>query len=84
MIRNYTLEYWNDDGWFVGKIKEIPGKTTFTPRHTAGTRTGCWSCFRTISMAEIMNETLYRVIYLLQRRMVVIYCHSGCLHEYRH
>ncbi len=25
MIRNYTLEYWNDDGWFVGKIKEIPG-----------------------------------------------------------
>ena len=25
MIRNYTLEYWQDDGWFVGKIKEIPG-----------------------------------------------------------
>ena len=25
MIRNYTLEYWKDDGWFVGKIKEIPG-----------------------------------------------------------
>lgn len=24
MIRNYTLEYWNDDGWFVGKIREIP------------------------------------------------------------
>ncbi len=21
----FTLEYWNDDGWFVGKLKEIPG-----------------------------------------------------------
>lgn len=25
MKKNYTLEYWNDDGWFVGKLKEIPG-----------------------------------------------------------
>ena len=20
-----TLEYWQDDGWYVGKLKEIPG-----------------------------------------------------------
>jgi len=20
-----TLEYWVDDGWFVGKLKEVPG-----------------------------------------------------------
>ena len=25
MKRHYTLEYWIDDGWYVGKIKEIPG-----------------------------------------------------------
>lgn len=25
MYRNYTLEYWKDDGWYVGKLKEIPG-----------------------------------------------------------
>ena len=25
MARNFTLEYWEDDGWFVGKLKEIPG-----------------------------------------------------------
>ena len=25
MLRNYTLEYWMDDGWVVGKLKEIPG-----------------------------------------------------------
>jgi predicted RNase H-like HicB family nuclease len=25
MIRNYTLEYWVDEGWYVGRIKEIPG-----------------------------------------------------------
>ncbi len=25
MDRHYTLEYWIDDGWYVGKIKEIPG-----------------------------------------------------------
>jgi predicted RNase H-like HicB family nuclease len=25
MLNNYTLEYWKDDGWYVGKLKEIPG-----------------------------------------------------------
>ena len=20
-----TLEYWQDDGWYIGKLKEIPG-----------------------------------------------------------
>ena len=21
----FTVEYWQDDGWFVGKLKEVPG-----------------------------------------------------------
>jgi len=25
MKRFFTLEYWMDEGWFVGKLKEIPG-----------------------------------------------------------
>jgi len=25
MKRVFTLEYWQDDDWFVGKLKEIPG-----------------------------------------------------------
>lgn len=25
MQRNFTLEYWIDDDWFIGKLKEIPG-----------------------------------------------------------
>ncbi|MDP2984552.1 MAG: type II toxin-antitoxin system HicB family antitoxin [Candidatus Latescibacter sp.] len=25
MIRNFTLEYWRDNGWYVGKLKEVPG-----------------------------------------------------------
>ena len=25
MKREFTLEYWEDDGWYVGKLKEIPG-----------------------------------------------------------
>jgi len=25
MKRIFTLEYWQDDNWFVGKLKEIPG-----------------------------------------------------------
>jgi len=25
MKRFFTLEYWEDDGWLVGKLKEIPG-----------------------------------------------------------
>ncbi len=25
MQKHFTLEYWIDDGWYVGKLKEIPG-----------------------------------------------------------
>jgi len=25
MKKNFTLEYWIDDEWYVGRIKEIPG-----------------------------------------------------------
>ncbi len=25
MLRTFTLEYWVDDGWYVGKLKEVPG-----------------------------------------------------------
>ena len=25
MTRQFTLEYWMDDGWYVGRLKEIPG-----------------------------------------------------------
>jgi predicted RNase H-like HicB family nuclease len=25
MGRRFTLEYWIDDGWHVGKLKEVPG-----------------------------------------------------------
>ena len=25
MKHQFTLEYWEDDGWFVGRLKEVPG-----------------------------------------------------------
>lgn len=25
MHRSFTLEYWRDEGWYVGKLKEVPG-----------------------------------------------------------
>jgi len=25
MIRKFTLEYWMDEGWYVGRLKEVPG-----------------------------------------------------------
>lgn len=25
MRRFFTLEYWTDDGWYVGRLKEVPG-----------------------------------------------------------
>ena len=25
MERKFTLEYWIDDEWYVGKLKEVPG-----------------------------------------------------------
>ncbi|MEW6201368.1 MAG: type II toxin-antitoxin system HicB family antitoxin [bacterium] len=25
MLRNFTLEYWIDEGWYVGRLKEVPG-----------------------------------------------------------
>ncbi|BCX81562.1 hypothetical protein MIT9_P1140 [Methylomarinovum caldicuralii] len=23
--RTFTLEYWRDEGWYVGRLKEVPG-----------------------------------------------------------
>ena len=31
-MRYLTLEYWKDDGWYVGPIKEVPG--VFSQRET--------------------------------------------------
>lgn len=25
MVRNFTLEYWMDEGWYVGRLREVPG-----------------------------------------------------------
>ncbi len=25
MSRSFTLEYWIDEGWYVGRLKEVPG-----------------------------------------------------------
>ena len=25
MRHAFTLEYWEDEGWFVGRLKEVPG-----------------------------------------------------------
>ena len=25
MVRYFTLEYWIDEGWYVGRLKEVPG-----------------------------------------------------------
>ncbi len=25
MMRTFTLDYWIDDGWYVGKLREVPG-----------------------------------------------------------
>jgi predicted RNase H-like HicB family nuclease len=25
MRRRFTLEYWLDDGWYVGRLREVPG-----------------------------------------------------------
>ncbi len=25
LIKNFTLEYWLDEGWYVGRLKEVPG-----------------------------------------------------------
>ena len=25
MARDFTLEYWQDGGWYVGRVREVPG-----------------------------------------------------------
>ena len=25
MTRAFTLEYWQDEGWYVGRLREVPG-----------------------------------------------------------
>ena len=24
-LRYFTLEYWTDEGWYIGRLKEVPG-----------------------------------------------------------
>lgn len=25
MLKRFTLEYWEDGGWYVGRLKDVPG-----------------------------------------------------------
>lgn len=25
MLKHFTLEYWMDEGWYIGRLKEVPG-----------------------------------------------------------
>ena len=25
MVKHFTLEYWKDAGWYVGRLKDVPG-----------------------------------------------------------
>ncbi|RJS70566.1 type II toxin-antitoxin system HicB family antitoxin [Methanophagales archaeon] len=25
MLKHFTLEYWIDDNWYIGRLKEVPG-----------------------------------------------------------
>jgi hypothetical protein len=25
MLRHFTLEYWIDNDWYIGRLKEVPG-----------------------------------------------------------
>ncbi len=25
MMKNFTLDFWQDEGWYVGKLREVPG-----------------------------------------------------------
>ncbi len=25
MLRHFTLEYWVEEGWYVGRLREVPG-----------------------------------------------------------
>jgi predicted RNase H-like HicB family nuclease len=34
MRRSFTLEYWLDDGWYVGRLLEVPG--VFSQGETLG------------------------------------------------
>jgi predicted RNase H-like HicB family nuclease len=34
MARQFTLEYWLDDDWYIGRLKEVPG--VFSQGETLG------------------------------------------------
>ncbi|MCG6552256.1 MAG: type II toxin-antitoxin system HicB family antitoxin [Candidatus Magnetominusculus sp. LBB02] len=34
MLRNLILEYWMDEGWYVGRLREVPG--VFSQGETLG------------------------------------------------
>jgi predicted RNase H-like HicB family nuclease len=34
MLRQFTLEYWIDDDWYIGRLREVPG--VFSQGETLG------------------------------------------------
>ncbi|SPD74493.1 hypothetical protein PITCH_A2310002 [uncultured Desulfobacterium sp.] len=33
MEKHFTTEYWLDDGWYIGMLKEVPGVLTHKADH---------------------------------------------------
>ena len=33
MEKKFTMEYWKDEGWYVGRLKEIPEEGCVLKRH---------------------------------------------------
>ena len=63
MKRFFTLEYWEDEGWLVGKLKEIPG--VFSQGKTLEElKENVIDAYRMISMQapRTANKLPYRVI----------------------
>ena len=59
MLRHFTLEYWIDDDWYVGRLKEVPG--VFSQGESLDElEENIRDAYRLIVREEISHRTLVR------------------------
>jgi predicted RNase H-like HicB family nuclease len=86
MLRQFTLEYWQDDGWYVGKLKEVPA--VFSQGETLEAFEENIREAYSLLMAE--GEQFSREVEVkeltirgVKHRDFVIFCENGDLSPYR-
>ena len=61
METSFTLEYWVDDGWYVGRLKELPGVMS-QGRTVEELETNIWDAYCLFTEASRLQKEHFALI----------------------